>query len=93
MGTTQTKHQLHRIGKTVMKREGDKKKKKGVGVVVGWWWGWGVGGVGGGGGGSGGTTLTYLSDEVRHLFVTAASQIEQKCQTLSDISATIIVSI
>ena len=43
-------------------------------------------GGGGGGGGAGcGSTLTYLSDEVRHLLLTAASPIEPKCENLPDI--------
>ena len=39
----------------------------------------------GGGGGDGESTLTHLSDEVQHLFLTAASQTEPKCQTLPDV--------
>ena len=33
----------------------------------------------------GGSTLTYLSDEVRHLLLTAASPVEPKCENLPDV--------
>ena len=36
-------------------------------------------------GAGGGSTLTYLSDEVRHLLLTAASPVEPKCENLPDI--------
>ena len=35
--------------------------------------------------GLGGSNLTYLSDEVQHLVLTAASQMELKCETLPDV--------
>ena len=51
-----------------------------------------VGGGGGQeGGGGGGGILTYLSDEIRHLFLTGASQIQTKDQILSDVSAMILL--